>query len=141
MFETLDYTIRIGSTPAFLYFDLLKKQFGAWEFSKIWLQNPGNGISETLDSKITSTNVIYGETLLISKQIANFNMLYAKTFDYSSFRKPRKKTFSGFAKAWVANKFSFNLPSCKSLDIYVICGVLSSVEFSPKVQEMAFQRL
>ena len=24
MLETLDYTIRIGSTPTFLYFDLLK---------------------------------------------------------------------------------------------------------------------
>ena len=25
MLETLDYTIRIGSTPTFLYFDLYKK--------------------------------------------------------------------------------------------------------------------
>ena len=30
------------------------------------------------------------------------------------------ETFSGFAKAWVAKKLSFNLPSCKSLDIYKI---------------------
>ena len=28
--------------------------------------------------------------------------------------------FSGFAKASVAKKFSFNLPSCKSLDTYVL---------------------
>ena len=39
--------------------EMLKKPFGAvlsilqsWEFSKISPQNPGNGISETLDSKI-----------------------------------------------------------------------------------------
>ena len=28
MLETLDCTIRIGSTPTFLYFDLLKKKAG-----------------------------------------------------------------------------------------------------------------
>ena len=30
MLETLDYTIRIGSTPTFLYFDLLLPSYLSW---------------------------------------------------------------------------------------------------------------
>ena len=36
MLETLDYTIRIGSTPTFLYFDLylcLRSTFGVYFFN------------------------------------------------------------------------------------------------------------
>ena len=35
---------------------------------------------------------------------------------------------TGFAKAWVAKTFSFNLPSCKSLDIYLILDIYRHIE-------------
>ena len=35
MLETLDYTIRIGSTPTFLYFDLYEKSLG-YNAADLW---------------------------------------------------------------------------------------------------------
>ena len=45
--------------------------------------------------------------------------------------------FSEFAKAWVAKKFSFNLPSCKSLDIYLILNLVTSPTLVPSEQNIS----